>query len=483
MKYYVTTPIYYSNAKPHIGSAYPTIAADVLARYYKQKEFDTHFLTGVAEHGQKMATYAKEHGQTPQEFVDETYQYFKDAWSSLDIEYSDFIRTTEKRHEDAVKIFFEKLKESGYIYEAEYEGLYCVGHESFVKEADLDDQGLCPDHKAKPETVKETNWFFKLSEFAEPLKQAIENNDFDIQPESRRNEVISFIDQGLEDITISRQNVEWAIPIPWDESQTIYVWLDELFNYCSAIEYGSNQEVFKKWWPADVHIVGKDIIKFHCIIWPALLMAIGEEIPKKVFAHGFFTVNGEKISKSQGNAIDPVELVKEYGSDAIRYYLLRDIPFGNDGDFSHDRLKDRYNADLANGLGNLTSRTLNMIEKFWPDFDPSKEEAPTADEKIKQAAIEVDEDITNLNFAGALTGIWNQIAACDELIEETKPWELAKAGETEKLKQVLRELYGTLEVVTEAIAPFMPKTHEKLKEILTTQPLKKPGEPLFARKD
>lgn len=476
-KYYLTTPIYYVNAKPHIGSAYTTIAADVLARYHRRDK-DVYFLTGTAEHGSKIATYAAAAGKTPQEFVDENSQLFKQAWEKLNISYDDFIRTTEPRHEKAVKIFFEKLQQSGKIYEGEYEGLYCVGHEAFIKESELDAQGNCPDHGKPPEKVKEHNWFFKLSEYAPILKELITSEKLLIEPLGRRNEVLGFIDQGLEDISISRQNVSWAIPLPWNPKETIYVWLDELFNYCSAIGYGQDEEKFKKYWPADLHLMGKDIIKFHGIIWPALLIAIGEKIPKKVFSHGYFTVNGQKISKTLGNVIDPVELVEEYGADAIRYFLLREIPFGGDGDFSHERLRERYNSDLANGLGNLVSRTLNMIEKFWPDFD-EQPELPTA---IEQTIIGVEAYLEKLAFDMALTQLWRAIAWADLLIENRKPWELAKLGKEDELKATLRQLFAALQEITKNLEPFMPETHDKLKALLAARPLIKPAEPLFARK-
>lgn len=477
-KYYVTTPIYYVNSAPHIGSAYPTIAADVLARYYRNKKEDTFFLTGTAEHGTKMAKVAESAGKKPQEFVDEMSATFKLAWDTLDISNDDFIRTTEERHKEAVTLFFEKLKESGKIYEDEYEGLYCVGHEAFVKEGDLTEDGLCPDHKTAPETVKEQNWFFKLSEYQDTLREMIESGKFQVEPEIRRNEVLSFINQGLEDIAISRRSVDWAIPLPWDDAQTIYVWLDELFNYCSAIGYGKDNDRFQKYWPADAHIVGKDIIKFHCIIWPAVLMAIGEEVPKKVFAHGFFTINGEKISKSLGNVIDPVELAHEHGSDVVRYFVLRDIPFGSDGDFSTERLHDRYNADLANGLGNLVSRTLNMIEKFTPELDTGISLPLDMLEKVQQ----VDDHVEALAFDKALAAIWDVIGWADQLVEAHKPWELAKAGKQEEVEHVLAQLLTALEVISTKLAPFMPNTHETLSEILVHRPLKKPAEPLFARK-
>ncbi len=479
-KFYITTPIYYVNAKPHIGSAYTTIAADVLARWHRQTGDDVHFLTGTAEHGTKMAEAAKAAGKTPQEFVDENSGYFKEAWKKLNISNDDFIRTTEARHEKAVATFFERLKDSEKIYEADYEGLYCVGHEAFIKESELDDQGNCPDHKTAPEKIKEKNWFFKLSEYGDLLTKKIESGELEIAPENIKKEVLSFIKQGLDDISISRPNVEWALPLPWDKEQSIYVWLDELWNYQTAADGN---------WPADLHLVGKDIIKFHCIIWPALLEAIGEEWPKKVFAHGFFTVDGQKMSKSLGNIVDPVEVAEEYSVDALRYFILRDIPFGNDGDFSHERLKERYNADLANGLGNLVSRTLNMIDQYNIDVIPApavpsrSPEGRSGEPESSALATEISDSINQLAFDKALATIWEEIAKADQLIEEKKPWELAKAGKDDEVKEVLQQLFNTLIQVNIALAPFIPETHEKLTQLLEARPLKKPSEPLFARKD
>jgi methionyl-tRNA synthetase len=482
MKYYLTTPIYYVNAKPHIGSAYTTIAADVLARWHKKQGKDVFFLTGTAEHGTKMAQAAEQAGMTPQEFVDQNSAYFKEAWQRLGIEYTDFIRTTEERHKKAVTLFFEKLKASGQVEERDYEGLYCVGHEAFIQESELDAQGLCPDHKTKPEKIKERNWFFKLSEYQSWLTELIESDQFKIEPISRKNEVLAFINQGLKDIAISRRTVSWALPLPWDKEQTVYVWLDELFNYCSALGYGEDEVKFKKYWPADLHLMGKDIIKFHCVIWPALLKAIGEEPPRRVFAHGHFTVNGQKMSKSLGNVIDPLELVDEYGADAVRYFVLREVPFGNDGDISRERFKERYNAELANGLGNLVSRTLNMIEKFAPElsspYEGEEAPPPAAGGEGSVAAY-----LESLAFDKALETIWREIAAADELIEQTKPWQLAKEEKNEEVTSVLGQLLQKLVDINAAIAPFLPETHEKLTALLAARPLKKPAVPLFARKD
>lgn len=470
-KFYITTPIYYVNDKPHIGSAYTTIAADVLARFHRAKGADTFLLTGTAEHGSKIAGSAEKSGKQPQEFVDEMSAKFSLAWKSLEISNNDFIRTTEQRHANAVRLFFLKLQESGKIYEGEYEGLYCIGHEAFIKEADLVD-GLCPEHKTKPEVVKEKNWFFKLSDYQQILTDKITSGELVVGPEERKNEVLSFISQGLEDIAISRQNAKFALPLPWDESQTIYVWLDELFNYCSAIGYGVDDANFHKFWPVDLHLVGKDIIKFHCIIWPALLLAIGEEIPKKVFAHGFFTIGGQKISKTIGNVIDPVEWADKYGPEAVRYFLLREVPFGQDGDVSEDKLKARYESDLANGLGNLVSRVTTLCEKFGDGkLNP--------DAKCIHELFAVDALVENLAFHQALQEIWNAVKAANECVDYNKLWELGKT-DSDQFNHIANQLLVTIKQIGQHLAPFMPETAQKIADIFKQEKITK-VEPLFPR--
>ncbi len=470
-KFYVTTPIYYVNDKPHVGSAYPTIAADVLARLHRQVGEDVFFQTGTDEHGAKIEAAAKKANKAPKEFADEISATFSFAFDQLGIAPDKFIRTTDKEHEEAVEVFLHQLKASGKVYEGEYQGLYCVGHEAFIKESELVN-GLCPDHKTKPELLKEKNWFFKLSDYQKILEEKIETDELEIRPVTRKNEVLSFIKQGLEDIAISRPNVKWGIPIPWDEKQTTYVWVEALFNYCSGIGFASDPEQFAKFWPADLHIVGKDLIKFHCIIWPALLLAVNLPLPKKVFAHGFFTINGEKISKSLGNAIDPNDWVSKYGSDAVRYFMLREIPFGQDGDVSEEKIKARFNGDLANGLGNLFSRTTNMIEKY---LDGNIEEFVDSPKDISAAS----EAIHNLDFAGGLSKIWEEIAWANQLIDKAKPWELVKEH-PEKVKELLLSLAALLLEIAFRLSPILPDTAQKIKAVLESGDIKKP-EPLFKK--
>jgi len=470
-KFYITTPIYYVNAEPHIGTAYTTIAADVLARFYRFGGVQTFFLTGTDEHGSKIERAAMAAGKEPEEFTREMAAKFSFTWDTLAIAPDDFIRTTEERHKTAVAKFLKALKASGKVYEGEYEGLYCVGHEAFLTEKDLDEQGNCPDHKTAPEKLKEKNWFFKLSDYEALLKEKIETGELLIAPASRRNEILSFINQGLDDVAISRPNVKWGIKLPWDESQTAYVWIEALFNYASVLDYPDGEK-FKQFWPPDLHVMGKDILRFHAVIWPALLEAVKMPWPKKIFGHGFFTIDGQKISKSLGNVIDPFALAQKYGTDTVRYFLLREIPFGQDGDFSIKKLEARYDGDLANGLGNLFSRLTTLVAQNLNGEIGEIKPSPRSLEDI-------DKLVQDLRFHEALTRIWEEIAWANKYIDETKPWEKAKT-EMKLFREVIDNLVGLLYEIAQKLAPFMPDTAEKIRSGLSTEKIVK-AEPLFPR--
>jgi len=456
-KFYITTPIYYTNQAPHIGTAYTTVAADVLARYHRKLGEDVFFLTGTDEHGENIAQAAEKAGKSPQEFVDEIAKKFKVAWTKLNIQYDDFIRTTDEKHKKGVEKFLLKLKESGKIYQDDYKALYCSGCEDFIFKKDLVN-GKCPHHKKEPELVSEKNFFFKLSDFLPQVKELIEKDKIIIEPKERKKEVLSLLKQDLGNLSISRQKVKWGIDLPFDKKQKTYVWVEALQNYITAIGYEDNTNKFKKLWPADLHLIAKDIVKFHAIFWPALLLATGLKLPKKIFVHGFFTVNGQKMSKTLGNVIDPIYLADKYGTDALRYFLLREISFGQDGDFSIKRFEERYNSDLANGLGNLVSRVLTLSEKIKPAKSSSQGELT---EKIKSTQEKYQKAMEQIKLHEALESIWQLISACDEYIEKNKPWELAKTDEN-KFKQVLSELLITLKEITGLLEPFMPETSEKI---------------------
>lgn len=473
-KFYVTTPIYYVNDKPHIGHAYTTIAADVLARYNKLLGKEVFFLTGTDEHGAKIEKSAKEAKVDIQKFCDRNSARFKQAWEPLNIKYDKFIRTTEKEHEKVVTAVLRKLKTAktplgnDAIFEGEYEGLYCTGCEAFLTEADLVD-GLCPAHKKKPEIVKEKNWFFKLSDYEEFLKNKISKGELAVFPKARENEVLSLIKGGLRDIAISRPNVKWGIPVPFDKNQTIYVWIDALLNYISALGYPSGKD-FKKFWPADIQLMAKDILKFHTVIWPALLEAIEVELPKKVFAHGFFTIEGEKMSKSLGNAIDPVELSEKYSADVVRYFLLSEFAFGEDGDFSIKRLEERYTSDLANGLGNLVSRTSNLLEKN----DISLTLKKNSDKQLVKA---FQKEMEICGFNEALGLLWNKLRESDEFLSIKAPWKMENKDE---IKKVLEVVSQNIYDVALLLKPFMPETAKKIAHQFSQRNIKK-GEILFPR--
>lgn len=462
--FYVTTPIYYVNAEPHLGTAYTTVAADAVARYRRMTGHDVMFLTGLDEHGQKIAQAAEENGMEPQAWVDAIAPKFEAAWKMLDISYDDFIRTTEARHKKGVQAFWTELYDRGFLYQGNYEGWYCVPDETYWTEEQLED-GKCPQCSRDVQFIKEDNWFFKLSEFQQPLLDFYESHPGFVQPETRRNEVLSFVKGGLKDLSISRTNFTWGVPLPFAEDHVTYVWIDALLNYITALGYGGeDHSKFDRYWPADYNFVGKDIIRFHCVIWPAMLMAAGIEPPKAVFAHGFLLTKGEKMSKSKGNAQTPASLVERFGVDAYRYYFLRDVQFGQDGSISMESMVQRYNGDLANDWGNLVSRLLNMTEKYLDGLTPAAPGAePTDADRTLQAFAgflpeKYEAAMARLDYGSALEAAWDLIKDCNRYIENEAPWTLAKEGDTDRLAAVL---YNTLEAVRIAAlytAPVMPNT-------------------------
>lgn len=467
--FYVTTPIYYVNGDPHVGSAYTTIAADVLARYKKSKGFDVFFLTGTDEHGQKVEEAAKMRNLTPQAWTDSMAPRFIEMWKALDINYTDFIRTTESRHKDAVKKIIKTVYDKGDIYKGEYEGKYCVSCETFVPENQIVNGNHCPDCGKELRTVKEESYFFKMSKYQEALLKHIETHSDFILPHSRKNEVISFIKQGLQDLSISRNTFEWGIPIEFAPGHITYVWFDALTNYLTAVGYENNPELFDKFWNNGevVHLLGKDILRFHAIIWPCMLLSAGIKLPNKIVAHGWWTSEGEKMSKSKGNVVAPLDEIAKYGVDAFRYCLMREVNFGNDGDYSTPSIVTRINSDLANDLGNLLNRTLGMYGKYFNGVVVKGESFEAIDDTVitlwNETVVSVDYHMNRVEFSRALEAIWKFISRMNKYVDETAPWLLVKDKEkNERLATVMNFLVQSLYKVAVLTAPYMPTASQKI---------------------
>lgn len=472
--FYITTPIYYSSGKPHIGHAYCSIAADTMARYKRMRGFDVAFLTGTDDHGQKIQTEAKKLNITPKEFVDKNVALFKDLWKLLDISNDRFIRTTDDKHKKAATKIFNDLYERGEIYKGKYDGLYCTPCESFWTETQLVD-GACPDCGRKVEPASEEAYFFRLSKYSDKLLAYYEENPRFCVPQSRVNEMRKFIDKGLEDLCVSRTSFDWGIPVEFDKKHVMYVWVDALSNYITALGYSSEDDsAYQKYWPADIHLVGKEIMRFHAIIWPAMLMALDLPLPKQIYGHGWLLFDNDKMSKSKGNVVDPVIICQRYGVDPFRYFLLRDITFGQDGNFTNELLINRINSDIANDLGNLLSRTTAMAVKYFGGRIPDIRESDDVDEELKALAISVKEKVENylndMQFSYALAEIWKLVSRTNKYIDETSPWILGKQEDKQaRLASVIYNLCESLRIISVLLEPFMPHTSPKIQEQIGAQ--------------
>lgn len=459
-KFYITTPLYYVNAEPHIGHTYTTVAADCLARFYRMNGYDVFFLTGTDEHGQKIYEAAQKEGISPKELSDRVSEVFKRMWERLNISYNRFIRTTEEKHKEIVRRVFKILLEKGDLYKGEYRGFYCVHCESYVVVED-NEKPVCPDCKREVREISEPSYFFKLSKYQKKLEDLIENSEI-VKPDFRKNEILNFIKKGLTDISITRKNVIWGIESPTEEKYTIYVWFDALLNYLSGIEYLNNEEVFNKYWPPDVQLIGKDIMRFHHIVWPAILFALNLPQPEKIFAHGWWVSGKEKISKSKGNVISPDYYISEYGVDPFRYFLLREVPFGLDGEFSEENFKKRYNSELVNDFGNLLNRTLNLIEKKFGGFVPEC----GFDEGVIEISMDISknyfEKMENISFSESIDEIWKLVTFLNKYLDEKAPWR-EESSETEKTIKTI--FYGIRNLLI-FLSPFIPETCNKMAEMI-----------------
>ncbi len=451
-KFFITTPIYYVNDVPHLGHAYTMVSADSFARWHRLISDDVFFLTGTDEHGLKIAQAAAENGMSPKEWTDQLSPRFQDAWQKLNISYDDFIRTTEPRHYETVQSFLKSVYDNGFIYKDIYRGLYCVSCEAYYQEAELD-KGNCPIHNRPVTLMEEENYFFRLSAFTERLLEWYDRLPEAVRPSSKRNEALGFIRQGLQDISITRTSINWGVPVPWDSQHVFYVWYDALINYLTAIDYGRDQAKFQRWWPSVHHVIGKDIIRFHCVWWPAMCMAAGIDPPANIFVHGWLLVGGEKMAKSAGNKVDPLELADDFGLDAVRYYLLRDTNFGSDGDFTYEALTSRYNSDLANNLGNLLQRVSTVVVSKLEGKAPK----PVAESPLAAFATEVMErvKVSWNQFApqDALEALWSLIHEANAILEVVAPWKLAPGPEIEN---VLGDALECLRLVCIGLYPVMP---------------------------
>lgn len=469
-KYYITTPIYYPSDNLHIGHTYCTVMADAMARFKRLCGYDVRFQTGTDEHGQKIQQIAEKKGVTPKEYVDEIVGNIKELWKTMEISYDDFVRTTEKRHVERVQKIFMKMYENGDIYKSEYKGMYCTPCESFWTESQLVD-GCCPDCGRPVEQAKEEAYFFRLSKYQDKLLDMFRTNPEFLMPDTRRHEMVAFVEQGLEDLCISRSSFDWGIPVPIDEKHVIYVWLDALTNYITTLGYPDDTEEYLKYWPADVHLVGKEIVRFHSIIWPAMLMSIKEPLPKQVLGHGWLLLDGGKMSKSKGNVVDPVKLIDRYGIDALKYFLLREYTFGQDGNFNNETMLRRMNFDLSNDLGNLVSRSISMIEKYCDGVVPKADTEDDIDKNLKDTILSIADNVEKkmdkFEFNMALEAIWVGVRRANKYIDEKMPWILAK-DETKRgeLETCMHNLAESIRIISILIYPFMHTTSEEIRKQL-----------------